>query len=343
MKNAIVISVLILFFGVGYAHAGCVIDSPKGTQVTLAASRADAFSVVDISWENEQMINGTEHLIQWHSTMPKKPGSFRYALKYSFDNVNYIKIANNLAADSNDGTYEYGQFSWTPPSVDKTKKIYLQLFVKRPDGTVAFSCTKKAYIVTEDPRRIAIESSKDGVTWTRLSNRPVEEYTTNTDTVPTNGTGKKCLATHFYRVLYLSGTGAVLGLGTDSIEVLNTSDQTKKIAGSGSGYVSDYLGFKSTLSIDIESNGKVSATITRQGVPATFSGNASAECSGNGNQLVVSLSGDLKLPTGLFFFCTGTDTVHLAGDGYSNEPYTEVAGDMIDECKESNVFYWKKD
>lgn len=344
MKNKIIIPVLVLFLGVGYAHAGCVIDSPKGTQVTLGASRADAFSVVDISWENEQMINGIEHLIKWHSTMPKKTGTFRYALQYSFDNVNYRKIANNLVANSNDGTYEYGQFSWMPPSVNRSKRIFLKLLVKRPNGTVAFSCTKKAYIVTEDPMSIAIELSKDGITWKRLSKKPVEEYTVNTDTVPASDTGKRCQATHFYRVLYLSATGAVLGLGTDSIEVINSSDQINRFAGNGYGYVSDKLGFNATLSIHIESNGTVSATVTKQwGGSATFSGNASAECTGNGEEIVVSLSGYLKLPADYYFFCNGTTSLYLTGVGYSKGPYTEVTGYMTDECDETDVFYWRKD
>jgi hypothetical protein len=343
MKNVIVISVLILFFGVGFANAGCVIDSPKGTKVTLAADRADALSTVDISWENEQMINGIEHLIKWHSTLPKKPGSFRYTLKYSFDNVNYIKIASNLVATSNDGTYEYGEFSWRPPSVNRSKKIFLQLSVKRPDGTVAFSSTKMVFILTEDPVNIAIEVSKDGITWERLSKKPIEYYTVNTANVPAKGTGGKCLATHSYRVLYLSGTGAVLGLGSDSIEIFNASDQIEKVAGSGSGYVSDYLGLRSTLTVDVGSNGTVKATILRQGVPATFTGDASAECTGNGEQIVVSLSGYLSLPPGYTFLCNDQNSVHLTGDGYSNPPYSEIRGDMIDECNESNVFYWKKD
>jgi len=341
--SAISLSLFILAYALGYAYAGCVIDSPKGTPVTLGASRADAFSDVDISWENEQMINGVEHLIKWHSTMPKIPGSFRYVLKYSFDNVNYMMIAKNLAANSNDGTHEYGELSWKPPLVSKTKKIYLQLSVKRPNGTIAFSCTKKVFIVTEDPVNIAIERSKDGITWKRLSKKPIEEYSVNTDTVTTEGTGGRCVASHSYRVLYLSGTGAVLGSGTDSIIILNASDQINKFAGSGSGYVSDYLGLRSTLTVNIKSNGTVSATIMRQGVLATFSGNASAECTGSGEQMVVSLSGNLSLPPGYLFLCNDKSFVRLDGEGYSNQPYAEVRGEMIDECGEINDFYWKKD
>jgi hypothetical protein len=308
----------------------------------LAASRADSNSAVDISWEYEQMINGVEHLIKWHSTMPKKPGNFRYTLKYSFDNVTYTKIASNLVANSNDGTYEYGELSWIPPSVNKTKKIYLQLVVKRLDGIVAFSSTKKVSIVTEDPMNIAIELSKDGITWKRLSKKPVGQYTVNGDTVPTEGTGGKCLATHSYRVLYLSGTGAVLGSGTDSIEIFNASDQIKKVAGSGSGYVADYLGIRSTLTVNVGGKGTVQATIIRQGTPATFSGDGSAECTGNGEQIMVSLSGYLSLPPGYDFFCNSTNSVYLTGDGYSDVPYAEVRGNMVDECGESNDFYWKK-
>jgi hypothetical protein len=216
------------------------------------------------------------------------------------------------------------------------------LSVKRLDGTVAFSSTKMAFIVTEDPTNIAIEQSKDGITWKRLSKKPVGEYAVNTDKVPTGGTGGKCVATNYYRVLYLSGTGAVLGSGTDSIIILNASDQINRIAGSGSGYVSDYLGLRSDLTIHIESNGTVNATITRQGIPATFSGDASAACTGNGEQIVVSLSGDLTLPPGYLFLCNDKPSVHLTGDGYSDQPYAEVRGDMIDECSESNGFYWKK-
>ncbi len=78
MKKAMSISVLVLalmvLLGVGDGNAGCAIDSPKGTPVTLARSRADSFSIVDISWENEQMANGAEHLIKWHCSVPKKPG-----------------------------------------------------------------------------------------------------------------------------------------------------------------------------------------------------------------------------------------------------------------------------
>lgn len=345
MKKVIAISVslFILASAVGYANAGCAIDSPKGTPVTLAADRADSLSTVGISWENEQMINGIEHLIKWRSTMPKTPGGFRYILKYSFDNVNYTKIAGGLVAHSNDGTYEYGEFPWMPPSVSKTKKIFLRLIVKRLDGTTAFSCTNKAFVVTEDPTDIAIERSKDGITWKRLSKKPVEAYTVNTDTVPTSSTGGGCLATHSYRVLYLSGTGKVLGSGTDSIIILNASDQINKFAGSGSGYVADYLGLRSALTINIKSNGTVNATIIRQGMPATFSGNASAECTGNGEQMVVSLSGNLSSPPGYVFLCNDKSFVHLDGEGYSNQPYAEVRGDMIDECGVANGFYWRKD
>jgi hypothetical protein len=264
-------------------------------------------------------------------------------LKYSFDNVTYKKIAGGLLPVSNDGTYEYGEFLWEPPIVTKTKKIFLQLVVKKLDGTTAFSCTKKALIITEDPTDIAIERSKDNITWKRLSKKPVEEYTVNTDTVGTSGTGGKCIASNFYRVLYLSGTGKVLGSGTDSIIILNASDQINKFAGSGSGYVTDYLGLRSTLTINIKSNGTVNATIIRQGMPATFSGNAFAECTGNGEQMVVSLSGSLSSPPGYVFLCNDKSFVHLDGEGYSNQPYAEVRGDMIDECEEVNGFYWKKD
>jgi hypothetical protein len=345
MKNVSIISVtlFILFSGAGYAHAGCAIDSPLGTQVTLAASRADALSTVDISWENEQMINSVEHLIKWHSTLPKTPGNYRYLLKYSFDNVTYKKIAGNLVANSNDGTYEYGELPWTPPPVAKTKKIFLQLIVKKLNGKTAFSCTKKVFVVTQDPVSIAIERSKDNITWKRLSIKPIEEYTVNTDTVPTSSTGAKCLATHFYRVLYLSGTGAVLGLGSDSISILNTSDQINKVAGSGSGYVSDYLGLRYTLTVNIKGNSTASAKIIREGVPATFSGSASAECTGNGQQIAVSLVGNLRLPAGYVFLCNYKNSVHLTGEGYSDQPFAEVRGEMIDECGESNDFYWKKD
>jgi hypothetical protein len=343
MRNVIVISVVILFLGVAYAHAGCFIDSPLGTEVTLAGNRADALSTVDISWENEQMINGAEHLIKWHSTLPKKPGDYRYLLKYSFDNVTYKKIAGNLVASSNDGMYEYGEWPWTPPAVSKTKKIFLQLIVKKLNGKTAFSCTKKVFIVTQDPVNIAIEQSKDNITWKRLSTKPIEAYAINTDTVPTSSTGGKCLVTHFYRVLYLSGTGSVLGSGVDSILILNTSDQIKKVAGSGTGYVADYLGLRYTLTVDIERNGTTRATIVRGGVPATFSGSASAECTGNGQQIAVSLDGNLRLPAGYVFLCNDKNSVHLTGEGHSDPSYAEVRGEMIDECGEINDFYWKED
>jgi hypothetical protein len=338
------ISTIILVFVAGYAHAECDIDSPKGTQVTLTPSRADSFTTVDMSWENEQMVNGLEHLITWHSTLPKKSGSFRYVLKYSFDNVNYKKMASNLVATSSDGTYEYGGYPWMPPSVKKSKKIYLRLQVKKLNGTLVDACTKMVFIVTEDPVSIAIEQSKDGLTWKRLSEKPVDGYPANPVTVSAGGTGSKCLATRYYRVLYLSGTDKVLGLGTNSIIVLNTSDQISKVAGSGTGYISDYLGLKSTLSVQINKQGTVNATVTRQGVDAKFNGSATAACTGNGEQLVVSLSGDLNLPPGgTVFSCNGTTKLHMAGDdGYSDEPYTEVSGNMIDECGNRNFYYWKK-
>ncbi len=81
MRNVMAILVVILFFVVGYANAGCAIDSPIGTQVNLGARRADAFSVVDIGWENEQMINGVEHLIKVALYHAKKRGKNNFSVR----------------------------------------------------------------------------------------------------------------------------------------------------------------------------------------------------------------------------------------------------------------------
>jgi hypothetical protein len=99
---------------------------------------------------------------------------------------------------------------------------------------------------------------------------------------------------------------------------------------------------KYNLTVNIKGNGAASATIIREGIPATFSGSASAECAGSGEQVVVSLAGYLSLPGGRTFLCNDKNSVYLTGDGYSNPPYTEVRGEMIDECGENNDFYWRK-